>query len=157
VTTTAAEQARLVRVIWIAFLLAVGIYAPVPFLLVAGGMDDAAPLPSPARSGLYYAALGAAAASFAARRWWTNSLLAALGSTSAAPARTDAWARLRAGCIITWALCEAVALIGVALALVARRPTDGVPLATAAAGLLYLHRPAAWPLQTLARAAGDAA
>ncbi len=153
--TTAAEQIKLLHVIWVAFLVAVGLYAPIPFLILAEGADVAAPAPSAVRSGLHFAALGAAVSSFVAKRWWTNSLLAAVRSAPAAQATADVWARLRAGCVLTWALSEAVALIGLGAALVARRPADGVPLAAAAALLLYFHRPAAWPLQALASARGQ--
>lgn len=152
-TAGSADELRLLRVMWIAFLVAVGLYAPVPYFVVTEGFDRAAPLPAGVRSGLHFAALGAAVSSFAARRWWTNSLLAALGSEGATPARADVWARLRAGCVITWALSESVALLGFALAMIARRPIDGVPFAAAAAVLLYLHRPAVWPLQALGAAA----
>ena len=146
---------KLLRIIWVAFLLAVAIYAPIPFLVVGEGADTAPAPPAGVRSGLVFAALGAAVSSFAAKRWWSNSLLAAVRSEAAAPVRADAWARLRAGCVITWALSEAVALIGFSLALVTHQPADGVPMAAAAALLLYFHRPAAWPVQALARAAGE--
>jgi hypothetical protein len=155
--TTISEQLKLLRVIWLAFLFAVALYAPLPFLVVGEGADTAPPPPPGVRSGLRFAALGAAVSSFAARRWWSNSLLAAARATTGAPVRVDGWARLRAGCVITWALSEAVALLGLSLALVVRRPVDGVPMAIAAVLLLYLHRPAVWPVQALRRASGDAA
>lgn len=136
----------MLQVIWSAFLLAVVLYTPIPFLVLGAGADGGAAAPPGVRSGLYAAALGAAVASFATRRWWTNALLAA---ARAAATPTDAWARLRAGCILTWALSEAVALIGVGLAVVAHRPADGMPFAAVAALLLCVHRPAAWPLRAL--------
>src|SRR5262250_1482947 len=151
-TAIPPNELRVLRVMWIAFLVAIGLYAPMPYLLGAEGLDPAAALPAGAQSGLHFAALGAAVSSFAARRWWTNSLLAALGS-GATPARADVWARLRAGCVVTWALSESVALLGLALAMIARRPLDGLPFAAAAAVLLYLHRPAVWPLEALTAAA----
>ena len=152
-TAIPPNELRVLRVMWIAFLVAIGLYAPMPYLLGAEGLDPAAALPAGARSGLHFAALGAAVSSFAARRWWTNSLLAALRSPAATPVRDDVWIRLRAGCLITWALSETVALLGFALAMVARRPLDGVPFAVTAAVLLYLHRPAAWRLDALGSAA----
>jgi len=151
-TAGSADELRLLRVMWIAVLVAVGLSAPVPYLVIAEGFDRAVPPPAGVQSGLRFAALGAAVSSFAARRWWTNSLLAALGS-GATPARADVWARLRAGCVVTWALSESVALLGLALAMIARRPLDGLPFAAAAAVLLYLHRPAVWPLEALTAAA----
>jgi hypothetical protein len=141
-----AEQERLLRIIWFAFLLAIIIYAPLPWLMVSAGADPAAAPPLNVRPGLRFAALGAGASSFVAKRWWTNSLLAAVHSTSSAGAAPDVWARLRAGCLIVWALSEAVALMGLASALIARRPLEAVPMTIAALVLLYLHRPASWPL-----------
>jgi hypothetical protein len=153
----AAEQIRLLRIIWIAFLAAVVVYTPIPWLVVAEGADRAPPPPPGVRSGLHFAALGAAVSSFVTKRWWTNSVLAAVGSPRAAPVGADAWARLRIGCVISWALSEAVAIIGLTLAIIARRPLDAVPFAAAAALLLVWHRPASWPLQALPRAGGRAA
>jgi F0F1-type ATP synthase membrane subunit c/vacuolar-type H+-ATPase subunit K len=152
----AAEQFRLLRIIWIAFLAAVVVYALIAWLVVAEGVDHAPPPPPGVRSGLYFAALGAAVSSFVTKRWWINSALAAVGSPSGAQVGDDAWARLRIGCMISWALSEAVAIIGLTLAIIARRPLDAVPFAAAAALLLVWHRPASWPLQALRRAGGRA-
>jgi hypothetical protein len=145
----AADEMRLLQILWIAFLVAVALYTPLPYLIIREGADDAAALPPVARSGLYSAALGAAVASFAAKRWWTNSLLALARSEPALPARTDIWIRLRAGCVVTWALSETVALLGLTLAMIARRPLDGLAFSVAAALLLYVHRPATWPVDAL--------
>ena len=146
---TDAGEIRVLYIIWIAFFVAVGLYAPVPYVLIGEGADDAATLPAAARSGLYFAALGAAVSSFAAKRWWSNSLLAAVRLQPVTPARADAWIRLRAGCVVTWALSEMVALLGFALAMIARGPADVLPFTVTAALLLYLHRPAAWPIDAL--------
>jgi F0F1-type ATP synthase membrane subunit c/vacuolar-type H+-ATPase subunit K len=148
-----AEQVRQLRIIWIAFLIAVAVYTPIPFLLVADGEGGTAPVPATLRSGMNFAALGAGVASILARRWWTNSLHAALQRDGAAQVSADPWARLRAGCIISWALSEAVALIGLALAIVTRTPTEGAPFAAGAAALLLYHRPSNWPIDATARGA----
>jgi hypothetical protein len=145
------DHVRILRVIWITFVVAVVVYAPIPWLIVSAGADTAAAPPPGVRSGLRFAALGAGASSFVAKRWWTNSLLAAVRSVHAAGGAADVWARLRAGCLIVWALSESVALIGLASALIARRPLEAVPMAVAAVVLLYLHRPASWPLPALER------
>ena len=121
-------------------------------------LGDSAPLPPlGVRSGLHFAALGAAASSFVAKRWWSNSLLAAMSAASGAGVGDDAWARLRIGCVITWALSEAVAIVGLTLSIIARRPLAAVPFAAGAVLLLYLHRPASWPLQALMRLGGHSA
>ena len=127
------SEATRLRAIWIAFLIAVAICAPLPFLAVAEGEGDRAPVPDAVRSAMNSAALGAGVASILARRWWTNSLRAALERGPSTPVSGDPWARLRAGCIVTWALSEAVAVIGLAMAVVSRDPVAGVPLAAGAA------------------------
>ena len=45
-------------------------------------------------------------------------------------------------------------LIGLLLAVVTRQPFSGVPFSVGAALLLYLHRPAVWPLDALLRGEG---
>jgi F0F1-type ATP synthase membrane subunit c/vacuolar-type H+-ATPase subunit K len=144
---TPARRLRQLQITWAAFLLVVAFYTPIPFLL-----GSSAPAPPPVlRTGLIFAGLGAAVAAFGTKRWWSNSLLAALQRGGEGD---DAWARLRAGCIITWALSETVALIGMAVAIAGRRPTDVLPFSAAAALLLYFHRLSTWPLDALARAEG---
>lgn len=128
-------------------MLIIGVYAVLPFLIAGEGLDL---LPAGARPGLFFAALGAAVASFAARRWWSNSLLAAAASAAGGEMKTDLWVRLRAGCLISWALGEVVAILGCAYAILGQRPVDGLPWSAGALLLLYLHRPAAWPVQALA-------
>jgi hypothetical protein len=148
---SSANQQKSLQLLWAAFLVAIVLYAPIPWLIVSAGADSVAAPPPGVRSGLRFAALGAGASSFVAKRWWTNSLVAALRSTHAAGAAADVWARLRAGCMVVWALSEAVALIGLASALIAQRPLEAVPMTAAAVLLLYLHRPASWPLPALER------
>lgn len=155
--TAMDDQTRQLHIIWIAFLAAVALYVPIPWLIIAAGADTAAAPPPDVRSGLNFAALGAGVSSFVARRWWTSSLLAALHSGPGAQVSADAWTRLRTGCLITWALSEAVAVIGLAQALVTREPSDAVVPAAAAALLLYRHRPESWPLQAVARTEGQPA
>lgn len=130
------------RIIWIAFFAAVCVYAIVPWLVIGDRLDTAAPNTDAMRSGLQAGAIGAAVASFLTRRRWIKGILA-----SAEPGGSgDAWTRLQFGCIITWAICEIVGLVGVATALVTRQPIEGVPYALAALFLLYMHRVALWPI-----------
>jgi hypothetical protein len=130
------------RIIWIAFFAAVCVYSAVPWFVIRDRLDTAAPDTEATRSGLQAGAVGAAVASFLARRRWSKRVLA-----SAQPGGDgDAWTPLQAGCLVTWAICEVVALAGVATALVARQPAEGVPYALAALFLLYMHRVALWPI-----------
>jgi hypothetical protein len=150
--TSIDEQTRRLHMIWMAFLAAVVLYAPLPWLLIAEGADSAPTPPAGVSSGLNFAALGAGVSSIIAKRWWINSLRAALQAEPAARVRADPWARLRIGCLITWSLSEAVAILGLALALVTRQPMESIAPAAAAALLLVLHRPDSWPLQAMAEA-----
>lgn len=147
--TAAGEQLRILHIFWISFLAAVAVYVPVPVLIGAEGGEYGAVVPDAVRASMHSAALGAAVASFLARRWWTNSLLAALRRAPGPAVRVDPWIRLRAGCLITWFLSDAVAIIGLLLAILTHRPLAGVPFSLGAALLLYLHRPAVWPLDAL--------
>lgn len=155
-TLSADEERKRLRLIWVAFLVAVFLYAPVPWLLITEGLDSAPPEPAGVNSSLNFAALGAGVSSIIAKRWWIHSLLAASEADTGTRLRADLWARLRTGCVITWVLSEAVAMLGLALALVARQPMESVAPTAAAALLLVLHRPESWPLQTVATATGPA-
>ncbi len=59
---------------------------------------------------------------------------------------TIGFARLRVACLVTWALCEAVAILGLTLGAITFRVGDYAPLVTLGLALLYVHRPAAWPI-----------
>jgi hypothetical protein len=142
------------RIMWIAFLGAVAVYTPLPWLIIQAGADSTLPANEALRSGLHSGALGAAVASFLTRRWFTRALHTALQSGSASAG--ELWTRLRLGCLSTWMVSEAVALIGLMLGLISRQPLDAVPLAAGAAVLLYLHRPAVWPINAVERAEGVA-
>lgn len=145
--TTVAEQIRVLGILWAAFLIAVIAYTPLPFVIIHEvGVEL---VPPGVRTGLLFAAAGAAVSSFVARRWWIHSVLAAADAAVSTPVSVDAWARLRVGCIITWALSEVVALIGLAVAVMWGQPLDGLPLSAAAVLLLYYHRPASWPIGKL--------
>ena len=151
--TDVAPLARL-RIIWIAFFAAVCVYTLVPWFVVGDGLDSATANTDAMRSGLQAGAIGAAVASFLSRRRWSKIILEA--AQPGAPARGDAWTQLQFGCIITWAICEVVALIGIATALVTRHAVEVVPYAGAALFLLYMHRLAMWPVPQVEPAAGSA-
>jgi hypothetical protein len=130
------------RIIWIAFFAAVCLYSVVPWFVIDDRLDSAAANTEAMRSGLQAGAIGAAVSSFLARRRWIKLIIA-----SAEPGGSgDTWTRLQTGCIVTWAISEIVALVGVATALVTRQPAQGVPYALAALFLLYMHRVALWPI-----------
>lgn len=153
--STAPGMRQQLRIMWIAFLAAVAVYTPLPWLIIDAGADSAAPVNEALRSGLHSGALGAAVASFLSRRWFTNGIEAAL--KAGGPPAGELWARLRLGCLSTWMVSEAVALIGLMLGLMSRQPLDALPLAGGAIALLLLHRPSVWPLDAVERAEGAAA
>jgi len=130
------------RIIWIAFFVAVCVYALLPWLLIGDRLDSAAPDTESLRSGLQAGAIGVAMASFLAKRRWTKLLL----QSDAAP--SDRWTQLQLGCVVTWLITEVVGLIGLAIALVTRHAAEGVPYAGAALFLLYMHRLDMWPVPT---------
>jgi F0F1-type ATP synthase membrane subunit c/vacuolar-type H+-ATPase subunit K len=73
--------------------------------------------------------------------WWRRAVLAT------APGAGDLASRkLQASCIAVWAMSEAVAVIGLVLGMLAGDLGEMLPLAGAAATLLYVHRPAVWSL-----------
>lgn len=148
----AAPLGRL-RVLWTAFFLTVCTTVVVPFVVIDAGRDAAAVATPALVSGLHAGAVGAAVASFLVRKRLNDRLLAALAAAVPAP---ELWVRLLSACLVTWAISEAVAFLGVAIALVTRNPFDAIPFAGAALFLLYMHRVATWPAATHLTAAPPA-
>lgn len=64
---------------------------------------------------------------------------------------TRGFVRLRVACIVTWALSEAVAILGLILGAFTYRFADYAPLVTVGIALLFIHRPAAWPIDRFLR------
>jgi len=138
------------RLLWLAFFAAVCVYVAVPWLVIGEHLDTAATATPPLVSGLHVGAIGAAVASFLVRRSYTGQLIDGVQRGTPPPAL---WGRLFVACIVTWAVTEAVALIGVAIALVTRNPYDAIPFAGAALFLLHMHRVNTWPVAQIAAAA----
>lgn len=59
---------------------------------------------------------------------------------------SSGFTRLRVACLVTWAFCEAIALLGVVLGAITFRFVDYAPMVTLGVVLLFVHRPAAWPI-----------
>ncbi len=64
---------------------------------------------------------------------------------------TRGFARLRVACMVTWVFSEAVALLGLVLGAFTYRFADYAPLVTLGIVLLFIHRPAAWPIDHFLR------
>lgn len=139
------DLAQALRLLWGAFLAAAVLYGLLPFLLLSPGADGLSPS---MHGAMYSAAAGAAVASFVTRRWWISSIRAALERPHASGpgGRQNLEMRIKAGAVITWSLSEAVALIGMVRAIASHDPGHAVPFVTTSVLLLYLHRPAAWPM-----------
>ena len=75
---SSADHAKQLIMIRYAFLATTALYTPIPFLLAAAGEGAAVAVPEAVRSGVSFAALGAGVSSIFARRWWINSVHAAL-------------------------------------------------------------------------------
>jgi len=59
--------------------------------------------------------------------------------------------RLRVACIVTWALSEAVGVLGLCLGSITYAHLDYMPFVFLAIALLFVHRPAAWPIERFLR------
>jgi hypothetical protein len=132
------QELRILRIVWLAFLGSLVMYAAV-LLVLPGGTPAAEELASVLRPFFTLVAVGIGVASFIVKR-----LALAAPASATAPASTDDAARLRAACIVAWALSEGVAVLGLVLGFLGGRAADFVPYGVVAALLLYLHRPAAW-------------
>jgi hypothetical protein len=160
VNQTSLSQVRLVlRVMWGAFLLSIGAYAAV-FVVVTGRgsavLDP--PLATVLRPVFWVLGLAGAWGSVQARRTFTRRLTAdvpaPVGGEESGAETVQALDTLRIACIITWAMCEMVAILGFVLGLLSYRAADFFPFALGAAALLYIHRLEAWPLDRIARREG---
>lgn len=58
----------------------------------------------------------------------------------------SSFARLRVACIITWSLCEGIAILGLVLGALTFEALDYVPLISLALIMLFLNRPDVWPI-----------
>ena len=154
------SQTRLaLRVMWGAFLFSIGAYA-VAFVLVTGrgnGVLDSS-LATTLRPVFWLLGLAGAWGSVQARRTFTRRLTAGapagIGSEEGGLETGPALDTLRVACVITWAMCEMVAILGFVLGLLSYRTADFFPFALVAAALLYAHRLESWPLDQIARREG---
>lgn len=138
--TTAAPFARVARPIWFAFVQSSLIIGALPFLVAPPGADV---LPASLRSWAPPLALAVAAVSFAVRRRWTDPPATALAGDPAV-AGSPAPRPMVTGAVVTWALCELVAILGLAMAFLTGDAQAGIPYAATGIVLLVLHRPALW-------------
>jgi hypothetical protein len=150
-----AQRLQILRVLWLAHCGSVAVFVVVCVMLRSGGPTANAALVATLRPIFWVLALALATVSI----WWRRSFVVAApppgppGAGGQAP--DQAWARLQSRCVIVWAMSEAVAVLGLVLGVLTRDVGEFLPFASAAVALLYVHRPAAWRLDSLRRAGSD--
>jgi hypothetical protein len=143
--------ARQLRVVWIGFLGGVGVYTALLFGLL---QQQPSPRVEPTLLAVlrptfitasFLIALGSIV--------WHRNLSEQFASTvdpnpplAAKPQGSSPVDRVRMGCVVTWALSEAIALFGFVLGFLSGSLAFYAPFAAAAAILLYVHRLETWPL-----------
>jgi hypothetical protein len=144
---------QVLRLIWIAHLASLAVFAGVG-IAVSGSVSAAPDAAALLRPALVVVSVIVALASL----WWRRSLATSPRSpfylfaeedvaTGAQPvAEGTGITRLQTNCIIVWALSESVAVFGLVLTILSGVPSDVVPFLAGTVVLLYVHRPAAWPL-----------
>lgn len=155
------QPLNILQVIWAAFLGAVAMYGIVCFVL-----SRTLPPEPPAAADLLRWPLSLAALSIGGGSilWRQRYVQAVSGAVVPPPSAAGASASPTAGatplmtaCVVAWAMSEAVAIVGLVSGLLARSVTEFFPFGLGALLLLYVHRPAAWPIDTARRPDGGAA
>jgi hypothetical protein len=134
------EAVRGLHVIWLAFLGSIFFY--VLILLLLGQQSDAVEdgTLGVLRPAFWILATILSIASFV----WRLQVADLRRPLRASSSR--GFTRLRVACLVTWSFCEAIALLGVVLGAVTYRFADYAPLVSLGVILLFVHRPAAWPI-----------
>ena len=135
------QAARGLQIIWLAFVSSIVFYLFILMLLSqqSDGFDEGAL--EYLRPAFWVLATILAIASFVWRQQ-----VADLDSSRRRISATTGFLRLRVACLVTWALSEAVAVLGLVLGALTYRFADYAPLVTVGVILLFVHRPAAWPI-----------
>jgi F0F1-type ATP synthase membrane subunit c/vacuolar-type H+-ATPase subunit K len=141
----AATRARILTILWLAFLTAVGLYAVVLFFILSS--NEAAPAQTAEALRQAFLTVGAVLA--VACLWWRRRF-ASPAAAPAVPRPTDVSEKNTMGetirrCVVAWAMADAIAVLGLVLAILSREVDDFLPFAAAAVVVLYLNRPAVWP------------
>lgn len=152
-----ATRVRILTILWLAFLVAVGIYAVVLFFIVT--TTDVPPVMPVETLRLVLQVIGGALAFLSLwwRRRFTNQVVLDIGARPSNGPNGDPLDELTRRCVLAWAMADAIAILGLVLGILSRNVGDFVPFAAAALLVLYLNRPAAWRIQSIidrARASG---
>ncbi len=135
------QAVRGLQIIWLAFLGSIVFYLLILMLLSqqSGSVDEA--LLGYLRPAFWIVSTILAIVSFIWRQQ-----VADLERPRRRMSTTSGFQRLRVACLVTWGLCEAIAILGLVLGALTYRFADYAPLVTLGIVLLFLHRPAAWPV-----------
>lgn len=139
------EVLRGLQIIWLMFVSVAGFYALILLLLSQQSEAPDLAFLDLLRSIVWMIAGILAVGSFV---WRLH-----VAETEPVPgrSRTDAFVRLRVACIVTWSFCEGVAILGLVLGFLSHRFFDYFPLVTLGIVLLFVHRPAVWPIERTLR------
>jgi F0F1-type ATP synthase membrane subunit c/vacuolar-type H+-ATPase subunit K len=125
-------------ILWAGFLSAIFVYGVVVMTISTGAQEAA---PGAVRLPFLLVALLLAGASI----WWKRR---STGETQFMPAtgkQQPSFDQFQTSCLVTWALSEAVGVIGLLLGILTRDPGAFLPFGASAVLLLVIHRPNTWP------------
>jgi F0F1-type ATP synthase membrane subunit c/vacuolar-type H+-ATPase subunit K len=133
-----ATRRQTLWILWAGFLSAVFVYGVVVATIATPSQQTAAP--EALRLSFLLVALPLGGASI----WWKRR---STGETQFMPAaeRKPSFEQFQTNCIVTWALSEAVGVVGLLLGILTRDPGAFLPFGVGAALLLVIHRPNSWP------------
>ena len=140
---TLEQQKQQLRIVWMAMLGSIVVYA-VTCVLVVGRADISAETPERFRTVFTVAAIVLGASSI----WWWRHFL----SADSATAGTDTgmqFTQLQTHSVVVWALSDAVAACGLVLACLVRSFQEFLPFGVAGAVLLVRHHPFRLPYERL--------
>jgi len=138
--TTSASRRQTLWILWGGFFAAILVYGLVVVMTVDPGQQPAA-APGSLRLLFTIGALLLAGASI----WWRRRVTGQTQFMPASEEQSGSYDTFQANCVLTWALSEAVGVLGLLLGLLARDPGAFLPFAVGAIMLLIIHRPDVWP------------
>ncbi len=144
---TLEQQKQQLRVVWMAMLGAIGVYA-VTCLLIVGRAEIAAEAPERIRTAFTVVGIMLGASSI----WWWRHFLSA-GSVANRTETAMQFTQFQTHSVVVWALSDAVAGCGLVLACVLRSFQEFLPFGVAGAVLLVRHHPFRLPYERLRPAA----
>lgn len=137
---TRAPRRQTLWILWGGFVAAVLVYGLVVVMAVEHGQQSAGAPPF-LRLVFTAAALVLAGASI----WWRRRVTGQTQFMPATEKQSASYDAFQTNCVLTWALSEAVGVLGLLLGLLSRDLGAFLPFAAGAVMLLITHRPDVWP------------